>query len=108
MKAVLLLAVLGLASSIVFGQTMVNGPHNNDEQAVRQLVDDFADAAKRNDADALDRMLAPDFMAVVANGAVVTRERRLAAERALEPRRRFLPGAGIKSAGQDPRCTAMA
>ncbi|HZF39123.1 MAG TPA: nuclear transport factor 2 family protein [Blastocatellia bacterium] len=84
MTRIFLAAVtLVAASSLVFGQTaskeaMGNGGDGGDEQAVRQVLDEFSAAIKRGDTEALDRLWASDYVFIPPSGVVVTKARRLA------------------------------
>ena len=49
-------------------------PASADEAAVAALDLAFQRAVKHNDADAIDKILHPDYWLVLGNGAVVTRE----------------------------------
>jgi ketosteroid isomerase-like protein len=70
---------------MAFSQTKMGEKSNksvSEENLIRRFVDDFSAAAKSNDVAALDAMLAPDFLQITAAGAILTKEQRLATERA--------------------------
>jgi ketosteroid isomerase-like protein len=48
-----------------------------DEQAVRQVLDEFSDAIWRNDTDALDRIWSDDYTVVLPTGSIIDKARRL-------------------------------
>ena len=53
-----------------------------DERAVRAVIAELADAGRRRDAAAIERLYAPDFFHTNADGSVMTREQVLASYRA--------------------------
>ncbi len=57
------------------------GTAGSDESAVRNVEDQITAALGRNDADALDRLWAPDYSFVNPGGQVFTKAQRLAALR---------------------------
>jgi uncharacterized protein (TIGR02246 family) len=67
-------ALLGCGSLIRHRTPDTHG----DEDTVRHLEETVAAATERNDADTLDRYLAPDFTFVNPNGLLVTKEQFLA------------------------------
>ncbi len=81
MKRLLIVAMLVAASSLVFNQTTRSSANQkgNDEQAVRQLLNDISAALSRNDADALDRIYADDYTLVNEYGVLGTKAPRIAA-----------------------------
>ncbi len=86
MKRILIVTMLAAAASFVFSQTpraSVN-QKGNDEQAVRQLLDELYAALGRNDAAALDRLYADDYTLVNESGDLTTKAPRLAAIRSGE------------------------
>jgi ketosteroid isomerase-like protein len=82
--ALLLVAV----SAFIFSQpTRAHaGPKGDDEQAVRQLVNELAVAVGRNDVAALDRIYADRFTFVSDTGAILSKAQRLAALKSGEMR----------------------
>ena len=81
MKRLLIVAMLVAASSFVFSQTTRSGASQkgNDEQAVRQLLNDISAALERSDIAALDRIYADDYTLVNESGVLGTKAPRLAA-----------------------------
>ncbi len=81
MKRILLVVMLVAASSFVFSQPTRSSANQkgNDEQAVRQLLNDISAALGRNDAAALDRVYAGDYTLVNESGVLGTKAPRLAA-----------------------------
>jgi ketosteroid isomerase-like protein len=81
MKRLLIVAMLVAASSLVFNQTTRSSANQkgNDEQAVRQLLNDISAALTRNDTAALDRIYADDYTLVNESGVITTKAPRLAA-----------------------------
>lgn len=81
MKRILVVAMLIAASSFVFSQTMRSGANQkgNDEQAVRQLLNEASAALTRNDAAALDRIYADSYTLINEFGVLTTKAPRLAA-----------------------------
>ena len=81
MKRILVVAMLVAASSFVFSQTTRSSANQkgNDEQAVRQLLNELSAAVGRNDIAALDRIYADDYMLVYESGVQTTKAQRLAA-----------------------------
>jgi len=82
MKRIFLIAAMLIAaSSLVFGQKTNNKANQkgNDEQAIRQLLNDLNAALGRNDTAALDRIYADDYILVNDSGALTTKAARLAA-----------------------------
>jgi uncharacterized protein (TIGR02246 family) len=85
MKRIFLIAAMLIAvSGLVFGQKSNNQANQkgNDEQALRQVIDQITTAVSRNDAAALDRIYADDFTQVTLKGAIQTKAQRLATVRA--------------------------
>jgi ketosteroid isomerase-like protein len=80
MKRLLIVAMVA-AFSFVFSQTTRSSANQkgNDEQAVRQLLNDISAALARNDAAALDRIYADDYTLVNEFGVLGTKAPRLAA-----------------------------
>lgn len=83
MKRTLVVAMLVIASSFVFSQPTLGGASRkgNDEQAVRQLLNELYAALGRNDAAALDRIYADNYTLVNESGELTTKAQRLAAMR---------------------------
>jgi ketosteroid isomerase-like protein len=81
MKRLLIVAMLVAASSFVFSQPTRSGANQkgNDEQAIRQLLNEISTALGRNDAAALDRIYADDYTLVNESGVLTTKAPRLAA-----------------------------
>jgi uncharacterized protein (TIGR02246 family) len=81
MKRTLLVAALVAVSSFVLGQPTRSGASQkgNDEQAVRQVVNDLAAALGKNDTAALDRIYADDYTFVGDTGMIMTKPERMAA-----------------------------
>jgi ketosteroid isomerase-like protein len=81
MKRLLIVALLVAASSFVFSQPTRSGANQkgNDEQAVRQLLNEASAALGRNDAAALVRIYADYYTLVNVSGVLSTKAPRLAA-----------------------------
>jgi uncharacterized protein (TIGR02246 family) len=81
MKRTLLAVVLVAVSSFVLSQPTRSGASQkgNDEQAVRQVLNDLAAALGKNDTAALDRIYADDYTFVGDNGMIMTKPERMAA-----------------------------
>ena len=81
MKRILVMAVLVAASSFVFNQTTSSSANQkgNDEQAVRQLLNEVPTALERADTAALDRIYAENYTLVNEFGELTTKAPRLAA-----------------------------
>ena len=81
MKRTLLALAVVAVSSFVLGQPARVGanPKVNDEQAVRQVVNDLAVALGKNDTAALDRIYADDYTFVGDAGMIMTKAERIAA-----------------------------
>ncbi len=81
MKRILIVAMLVAASSFVFSQPTRSSPNQkgNDEQAVRQLLNETSAALGRNDTAALDRIYADSYTLTNENGVLLTKAPRLAA-----------------------------
>jgi uncharacterized protein (TIGR02246 family) len=80
MKRLLLVATLVAASTLLFGQmTRASANQGNDEQAVRQVLNELYAALGRNDAAALDRIYADDYTFINESGEFTTKAPRLAA-----------------------------
>ncbi len=81
MKRLLIVAMLVAASSFVFSQTTRSSANQkgNDEQAVRQLLNEVSAALGRADTAALDRIYADDYTLVNESGVLTTKAPRLAA-----------------------------
>jgi ketosteroid isomerase-like protein len=80
MKRIFLAAAMSLSSAfIAFGQTAHNksAHHAREEQAVREVEDKITAALGSNDADALDRLWASDYIFVNPFGIVMTKAQRL-------------------------------
>lgn len=76
MKQVILAIILIFAAfSLGFGQSKPTV--GKDEQAVRNFVDQFAAAFQNNDAAALDRLFAPDYVFVNPAGAIQNKHQRV-------------------------------
>ncbi|MBA3442375.1 MAG: nuclear transport factor 2 family protein, partial [Pyrinomonadaceae bacterium] len=80
MKRILVVAML-VAATVVFSQPARSGANQkgNDEQAVRQLLNELSAALGRNDAAALDRIYADGYTFVGDNGTMMTKAERIAA-----------------------------
>lgn len=71
-----------LATSLILAPlTAAAEPTDTDRQAVAALDTAYQAAVKRNDADAMAKILHPDFVLVLGNGRVVTRDELLAGAR---------------------------
>ncbi len=81
MKRILIVALLVAVSSFVFSQPTRTSANQkgNDEQAVRQLINEISAALSRNDTAALDRIYADSYTLTNENGVVSTKVPRLAA-----------------------------
>jgi ketosteroid isomerase-like protein len=81
MKRLLIVAMVVAASSFVFSQPTHSSANQkgNDEQAVRQLLDELYAALGRNDVAALDQVYADDYTFVNESGILTTKAPRLAA-----------------------------
>lgn len=81
MKRILVVTVLAAATAFVLSQPTRTGASQkgNDEQAVRQLMDELYAALGRNDAAALDRIYADSYTLVNESGELTTKAPRLAA-----------------------------
>ncbi len=81
MKRILVVAMLVAASSFVFSQPTRSSANQkgNDEQAVRQVLNEVSAALTRNDAAALDRIYADSYTLTNENGVLLTKAPRLAA-----------------------------
>ena len=81
MKRILIAAVLVAAFSFVFSQPTRSSPNQkgNDEQAVRELLNETSAALGRNDTAALDRIYADSYTLTNENGVLLTKAPRLAA-----------------------------
>ncbi len=81
MKRILAVAMLVAASSFVFSQPTRSSANQkgNDEQAVRQLLNETSAALGRNDTAALDRIYADSYTLTNENGVLLTKAPRLAA-----------------------------
>jgi len=81
MKRILIVTVLVAATAFVFSQPTRTGASQkgNDEQAIRQLLDEISSALSRNDTAALDRSYADSYTLVNENGVLLTKALRLAA-----------------------------
>jgi len=81
MKRLLIVAMLVATSTSVFSQPTRSGANQkgNDEQAVRQLLNELYAALGRNDTAALDRIYADDYTLVNESGVLTTKAPRLAA-----------------------------
>ena len=81
MKRILIVTVLVAATAFVFSQPTRTGASQkgNDEQAIRQLLDEISSALSRNDTAALDRSYADSYTLVNENGVLLTKAPRLAA-----------------------------
>ena len=101
MKRILMVAMLVAASSLVFSQPARGGvrPRVNDEQDVRQVLNDLYAALGRNDAGSLDRIYSDDYTLVNESGILTTKAPRLAATRSGELK--------FESAGYDEANTRL-
>jgi uncharacterized protein (TIGR02246 family) len=81
MKRVVIAAMLVAAFSFVFSQATRSSANQkgNDEQAVRQFLNELYAALGRNDTAALDRIYADDYTFVNESGVLTTKAPRLAA-----------------------------
>jgi uncharacterized protein (TIGR02246 family) len=81
MKRLLIVATLIAASTLLFGQMTRTSANQkgNDEQAVRQVLDELYAALGRNDAAALDRIYSDDYTFINESGEFTTKAPRLAA-----------------------------
>lgn len=81
MERLLIVAMLMAASCFVFSQPTRSSANQkgNDEQAVRQLLDELYAALGRNDVAALDQVYADDYTFVNESGILTTKAPRLAA-----------------------------
>ena len=81
MKRTLQVLALVAVSSLVLSQPARSNatPKGNDEQAVRQVVNDLAVALGKNDTAALDRIYADNYTFVGDNGMIMTKAERMAA-----------------------------
>jgi uncharacterized protein (TIGR02246 family) len=81
MKRLLIVATLVAASAFLFSQTtrISANQKGNDEQAVRQVLNELYAALGRNDAAALDRIYADDYTFINESGEFTTKAPRLAA-----------------------------
>lgn len=81
MKRILVVAMLVAASAFVFSQPARSGANQkgNDEQAVRQTLNELYAALGRNDVAALDRIYADNYTLVNESGELTTKAPRLAA-----------------------------
>ena len=77
-KIVMILMIAFAATAAAFGQT------NKNEQAVRQTVNDLTAALAKNDAAALERIYADDYIFVGDDGTMMTKKERIAAFRSGE------------------------
>jgi ketosteroid isomerase-like protein len=81
MKRILVVAILAAASSLVFSQTtsISANQKGNDEQAVRQVLNEVSAALTRNDTGPLDRIYADSYTLVNEAGELTTKAPRIAA-----------------------------
>ncbi len=81
MKRILIVALLVAVSSFVFIQPTRTSANEkgNDEQAVRQLLNQTSAALSRNDTAALDRIYADSYTLTNENGVLLAKAPRLAA-----------------------------
>ena len=81
MKHTLIVVVLVAVSSFVFTQTTSRSASqkSNEEQAVRQLLNQISVALERSDIAALDRIYADSYTLVNESGELITKAPRLAA-----------------------------
>ena len=81
MKRILVVTMMFAASCFVFNQrsSIFANQKGNDEQAVRQLLNELYVALGKNDTVALDRMYADDYFLVNESGVLTTKAPRLAA-----------------------------
>lgn len=81
MRRLLIVAMLVAASSFAFSQPTRSGAEQkgNDEQAIRQLLNEISAALGRADTAALDRIYADDYTLVNESGVLTTKAPRLAA-----------------------------
>jgi uncharacterized protein (TIGR02246 family) len=72
-------AMLLISSSIAFAQTARDtSASNSDEKAIHQVENEIVAALDHNDASALDRLWATDYMFVTPDGNIFTKAQRLA------------------------------
>lgn len=81
MRRILVAVTLVAASAFFFSQAMRAGASQkgNDEQAVRQTLQELIAALGNNDTAALDRIYADGYTFVGDNGAMMTKAERIAA-----------------------------
>jgi hypothetical protein len=81
MKRILVVTLLIAASSFVFIRPARSSANQkgNDEQAVRQLLNEISVALAKSDAAALDRIYADNYTLVNESGVLTTKAPRLAA-----------------------------
>jgi ketosteroid isomerase-like protein len=81
MKRILIVVMLVAAASFVLSQTTRSSANQkgNDEQAVRQLLNEISAALERSDTAALDRIYADDYTLVNESAVLTTKAPRLAA-----------------------------
>ena len=81
MKRILVAATLAAAASFVFSQTtrISAGQKGDDEQAVRQVLNEVSAALTRNDTAPLDRIYADSYTLVNESGELTTKAPRIAA-----------------------------
>lgn len=73
-KTIFAIILTVVAFSAAFGRS-TNGM---DESEVRRFVDQFATGFQNNDADALERLFAPDYVFVTPAGTIQNRQQRVA------------------------------
>lgn len=81
MKRILIVVILVVAASLFLSQTTRSSANQkgNDEQAVRQLLNELYAALGHNDDAVLDRIYADDYTLVNESGDLTTKAPRLAA-----------------------------
>ena len=75
-RAIFLLIFAICISAQCFGHPLP-AADTRDESEVRQFVNDFAAAFQNNDADALDRLFAADYVFVTPSGAIQNKQQRV-------------------------------
>jgi ketosteroid isomerase-like protein len=77
---VVLLLLVPATPALTLGQTTANKSKGNSkaEQEILKFIDDWIDALKRNDAAALDALVADDFHIILADGQTRDKEQELA------------------------------
>lgn len=76
---IVMVSLLLIAPSVTFGQTRANKSDlkSKDQQALLRQLENWIEAFKRNDIDALKRIMAADFALIASDGKVLSREQDL-------------------------------